>query len=308
MPSIDAAELRSFTSKEGRDVVLLSGDITAGDSERLRALITASNQASRMVSGIRLSSGGGQLLEAAKLADTVREARIATVVANGAYCASACFVVFAAGTEKYASYQAKVGVHGASDTTGKAAGDATVAMAKIVKDMGVPPSIIGRMVVTAPDQMVWLSPDELGSMGVKLTGKPSQLAGIATTQSQGGTPMQLQPVASPNSPVEDANSRWKAFIDKASAISARQNNGTPNFTRGCDPKTKTCVTALSFKDEKNAAMIAKIAEDMNGRKIAREICSFNNFGDVRFCVDFDTHATHRDMKDGKGDWYKVSDD
>ncbi|NUJ78915.1 hypothetical protein HUN39_02490 [Methylocystis sp. FS] len=50
-----------------------------------------------------------------KLADTIRTAKIATVVQNGASCASACFVAFAAGAEKYVSYQASVGVHGASD-------------------------------------------------------------------------------------------------------------------------------------------------------------------------------------------------
>ena len=30
--------------------------------------------------------------------------------------------------------------------------------------------------------------------------------------------------------------------------------------------------------------------------------------DVRTCLDWDTGASHRDMKDGKEDWYKVADE
>jgi hypothetical protein len=57
-------------------------------------------------------------------------------------------------------------VHGASDATGQESDQsksATVQMAKIVKELGVPVDIIGRMVVTPPEQMVWLSPNTLTS-------------------------------------------------------------------------------------------------------------------------------------------------
>jgi hypothetical protein len=53
---------------------------------------------------------------------------------------------------------------------------ATVSMAKVAKELGVPPAIIGRMVVTPPNEMVWLSPQELQSMGVTMVGKPAQTA------------------------------------------------------------------------------------------------------------------------------------
>ena len=66
---------------------------------------------------------------------------------------TACFLLFAAGSEKYASYSANVGVHGASDQSGREEGDATVSMARMAKQLGVPESIIGKMVVTPPDQL-----------------------------------------------------------------------------------------------------------------------------------------------------------
>jgi|SRR6516164_5748972 len=102
---------------------------------------------------MRFNSLGGSLIEAAKLASIIRYAKVATVVANGAKCASACFIAFAAGTEKFVSYTASVGVHGASDNVGRESGDATVSMARIVRDLGVPEGIIGKMVVISHVRM-----------------------------------------------------------------------------------------------------------------------------------------------------------
>ena len=114
-----AATLSSYASKEGKQIIILNGEIASGDLDQLQNLVKGANAAGRMVSGIRLNSPGGALLEAVKIADVVRHGKIATVVPNGQTCASACFVIFAAGGEKYASYSASVGVHGASDKSGK---------------------------------------------------------------------------------------------------------------------------------------------------------------------------------------------
>jgi hypothetical protein len=51
-----------------------------------------------------------------------------------------------------------------------------------------------------------------------------------------------------------------------------------------------------------------VTENLDGKPIAREFCTFNTYGDVRTCWDWDTQAGHRDMKNTKGEWYKVSDE
>jgi ATP-dependent protease ClpP protease subunit len=303
-----AADLTSYTSKEGKDIIILRGEIAPGDTEKLRNLIVAANQGGRMVSGVRLTSNGGNLLEGVNLADVIRTAKIATVVPNGSKCASACFIAFAAGQEKFVSYQANVGVHGAADQNGKEAGDATVAMAKIVKELGVPPSIIGRMVVTPPTEVVWLSPSELQSMGVKMTGKPSQLEG-----SPGGTlaldathPKQVPSASAPTTSTGPVN--WSQFIERAVALSAAQHGGNPSFNRNCQPEMKVCNMAIFFRSEKGIDMMAHTVEDLHGKMIIREICEFNSFGDNRLCVNFDTKQTHRDLRDAQGNWTQVSTD
>src|SRR4051794_32455315 len=92
-----AATLSSYTSKEGKRIIILNGDSASGDLDQLQNLVKGANAAGRMVSGIRLNSPGGALLEAVKIADVIRYGKIATVVPNGQTCASACFIIFAAG-------------------------------------------------------------------------------------------------------------------------------------------------------------------------------------------------------------------
>jgi hypothetical protein len=50
------------------------------------------------------------------------------------------------------------------------------------------------------------------------------------------------------------------------------------------------------------------SEDQKGNLVSRDICRFNQFGDVRVCTDWDSGITIREMKDSKGDWYKVGDE
>jgi hypothetical protein len=258
---------------------------------------------------LRLNSLGGALLEAAKLADVVRYAKIATVVADGSSCASACFIVFAAGAEKFASYTASIGVHGASDASGEEtaqSGAATVSMARVLKDLGVPPSIIGKMVVTPPQEMVWLASDDLRAMGTSMTGKPAQLPpdklGERPQQVRPTLPLDLQSPTKASAPPQ-----WKDLVEMAIAISTRQNNGRPLVVRTCQPELKVCINAVSYLSKDNTNLLVKTTENMAGKTVGREFCAFNKFGDVRNCLDWDTGASHTDMKNNNGQWIKVED-
>ena len=303
---VSAATFTTTVSKENKTIVMLTGEIVEGDAEKLKAIIQSANEAGRLVSGIRFNSLGGNLLEGVKLASIIRYGKISTVVANGAKCASACFVAFAAGAQKFASYTASVGVHGASDSVGRESGDATVSMARIVKELGVPEGIIGKMVVTRPDDIVWLGPDDLRSMGTSMTGKPVQVAPDQSIATQ--SPMQLAPSARATVPQSPTPKKWSDVVNTAFAISREQNGGQPQMGRQCQPKLKVCTTAIFFKGKDGKDVIVKVTEDINGKHLSHEICSFNDFKDVRTCVDWDDGSTHRDMQDANGDWQKVADE
>jgi hypothetical protein len=120
------------------------------------------------VTSLRLNSDGGNLLEAVRVADWVKSAKISTNVGQGATSASACFLIFAAGETKYANISARIGVHGASEK-GAVSRAATTSMADVAKELNVPWSIIRRMINTPPGEVEWLSLADLRLMGTNVS-------------------------------------------------------------------------------------------------------------------------------------------
>ncbi len=172
-----AATLTNLPSNQRNVILTFDGDIAKGDAELMAGLIKTANDDGRIVAAVRFNSPGGNLVEAVKLAELIRQAHLPTTIPTGSYCSSACFIAFAAGAQRFVSYGGFIGVHGASDGSGAEtvqSGAATVSMARILKDLGVPPVIIGKMVVTPPSEIVWLTADDLRQMGVVMTGRPAE--------------------------------------------------------------------------------------------------------------------------------------
>ncbi len=173
--SASAATVDGFLNNEGKVVVTLEGEIKPGDAKKIQDIINMSRGKNRQVIAVRLNSPGGNLMEGVNIADIVNDNKLATVVMNNTMCASACFIAFAAGHEKWASARSSLGVHGAANKDGKQDADsmtATIVMAKILNMMHVPPSVIGKMVITPPEEMVWLKLPDMKEWDVHVTGMP----------------------------------------------------------------------------------------------------------------------------------------
>jgi hypothetical protein len=132
---------------------------------------------------LRLNSPGGQVWEALAMALMVRWVEnMATVVQKDAKCESACFGLLAAGHRKYVDPVAdptQIGVHsifqlmkqqGTSAFFPKEREDLTIWAVRRLKTIGIPDSIIGKIVTTPPDQMKYLTVEDLQQMGVEVTG------------------------------------------------------------------------------------------------------------------------------------------
>lgn len=147
--------------------LLLQGRIVQGDAARLAKALRGGK-----FSAVLLNSPGGSVLEARDMAGAIRALRVPVVVPDRAVCASACFMLFAAGRDRVAEPGAMIGVHSASVSGGNETMDTlgvTTLMAREAAQYGVPPAITGRMVTTAPGQMAWLTRGELEQMGVRIT-------------------------------------------------------------------------------------------------------------------------------------------
>jgi hypothetical protein len=292
---VSSATIKSFPGKHGGVVITLSGPIVPGDSDTFIREVRQATAAGKSVENVQLNSGGGRLAEGVKMAATIKEARISTIVGQGAICASACFLIFAAGDPKFVGDGARVGVHKASDKDGREtvpSGVAPESMAHFARELGVPSSIISRMVSTPSKQIVWLDPQDLRAMGVSLAGVPAQTRRVATE----GLSVQQ---------ASTSLSAWNEFIDNAAKLSADQNGGAPALSRHCQAELDNCVLGLEYPLNDGRKGLAVVIQDVNGRTLRREACELNSASDMMECVDWESGTKHRDAKNDKGDWVQA---
>ena len=114
------------------------------------------------------------------MADIIREQHLDVAVPDDAMCASACFMLLAAGSHKVVGRDARIGIHSATSTAtqGPDDGAATMTMARYVAQLGVPEALVGRMIITDSVNLSWLSPSDLRSMGAVVLSNPAKGKGI----------------------------------------------------------------------------------------------------------------------------------
>lgn len=294
------AAIKSIPGKRGSVIILVSGGIGPGDGEAFIGALKKAEASGKPIESVQLNSSGGNLREGAKLATAIKLGGLSTVVPSGAVCASACFLAFAAGEQKFAGPDALIGVHKAADKGGvetKQSSAATGLMAQFAKELGVPSSIIARMVTTPPTQVVWLDPRDLHAMGVKALTQIARET-VITVQKPATS---AAPMTAPAKPTADRPS-WDEFIQKTIALSAEQNEGKAVLRRACRPELKECVMAVAYRLSDGRQGLAMAVEDEGGNVTRREVCESNASNDLRDCVNWDTGATYRDVKDTSGAW------
>jgi hypothetical protein len=101
---------------------------------------------------------------------------------------------------------------------------------------------------------------------------------------------------------------WTEFIDKTIALSAEQNKGSAVLSRLCKPELKMCVLAVAYSLKDGRQGLATVFQGVDGSITRREVCESNVSNDARDCIDWDTGAKYRDLKNTKGDWVQLSND
>jgi len=143
-------------SPDGRSL-RLDGVIGMGDGERLRALLKS--EAARNLKRVDLSSPGGRVREAERMASALKE-RHQEARAVGT-CASACTLVFLAGQPRQLAPEGQLGFHRASTGTYNPVFEelANQELAKTYRSLGLPQPMIDKTLDTPPHRM-WFVPRE----------------------------------------------------------------------------------------------------------------------------------------------------
>ncbi|PAY03841.1 hypothetical protein CK489_36700 [Bradyrhizobium sp. UFLA03-84] len=163
------------------DVLKLSGDIRDGDFVRFRSYLGTE----RRVVGLHLDSEGGSLDEGFRIAMLARQKQIATFVSGE--CDSACAFIFLASRKRYVAPNAKIGVHSVSNQHGNEDNGTirdTIKLARLSAKLHIPPSAIGRMVMTPAGKIYYLNKEELASLKVIERNPFDRIARAAAAQSK----------------------------------------------------------------------------------------------------------------------------
>jgi hypothetical protein len=175
-----AFQIKRVTTDSGV-VLRLRGDVRAGDYGRLKS--TLQNGA---VVGLEIRSDGGSLEEGLDIARVVRDKGL--VVYASKECDSVCALIFLAAKERYIGRRCRIGVHSVSNDRGREDGDSirmTIQMSRLLVGLGVPHSVIGKIVATPPAKMTYLDNRDLAGLNVHRTNPFRDIynaAGVARSQ------------------------------------------------------------------------------------------------------------------------------
>ncbi|MGH1350227.1 MAG: hypothetical protein ACRBBN_05390 [Methyloligellaceae bacterium] len=144
---------------EGFPVLEASGPIEIGDADTLKKLAPYAKLLPHSYRLLSLNSEGGLVVEAIKLADTIRELDFHTIVKGGDRCASACSaVVFIAGKVRTVEEGGLLGFHSCfSAVTGQASEFCNKEIARLALTRGVSyGSVHSFMKAVLPGKVLWL--------------------------------------------------------------------------------------------------------------------------------------------------------
>ena len=155
---------------DGRELTV-RGNLAAGAAERFETLLAASPA----VRSVVLTSPGGRMLEAERMAALIRARRLDTRVEQ--YCMSACTSLLLAGRERTAPEQARIGFHQPSfpGTDAYEMRDAIERTRAEYLAAGVSRDFVWRALATPAESMWFPQPEQLVEANV-LTGSPVMVA------------------------------------------------------------------------------------------------------------------------------------
>jgi hypothetical protein len=143
-------------------VLRLRGGVKDGDYGRFKSIL----QGGSFV-GLDIRSGGGSLKNGLEIAEIVRDKGL--VVYASRECYSVCAFIFFAAKERYIGRGNKIGVHSVSNQRGKEDAEtarSTIIVSRLLAGLGIPHSIIGKIVATPATKITFLNDHELAGLNV----------------------------------------------------------------------------------------------------------------------------------------------
>lgn len=183
---VAAADIRTATIS-GLTFISVSGELLAGDDEKFSQLANATAQATVLLDG-----PGGLSDVGISIGRTIRQRGYSTAVGADSVCASACGLIWLAGSERFMRPTSLIGFHAiyrAPDGTPKVSSDGNALVGAYLRELGFDDALIVYATQAPPTSMQWLTFDDAAKLALGITRVDEDPTGIpiAVTSSNLGT-------------------------------------------------------------------------------------------------------------------------
>jgi hypothetical protein len=155
----DAAQIEVREDMGKLPVIGVLGNIEGNDVARFQELSSTLSNAI-----VLLKSGGGKMAPAIQIGELVKAKGYTTVVSD--FCASSCALIWLAGSKRFMTPTARIGLHQAYNGTGQADGPGNAILGSYLTRLGLSYSAIVFATQARPNDMKWLTVDDAKRIGI----------------------------------------------------------------------------------------------------------------------------------------------
>ena len=217
LTAAQAAEIDVRPVDSGSTLIVIEGDFEHSDVDTFRTKVAALSTPRVTVA---FKSDGGSLVAGIRIGTLIREKKFATVIPDGASCASACALAWLGGARRFMGEGATVGFHAAYvlksyGPVESSSGNAI--LGAYLNQLGLSEDAILYLTKTAPTSIQWMSLADANEQGITA-------AALSPQQSTTGSS-----VAAPASDYRDGTAgtpghRFRALADRALVEAERRSH------------------------------------------------------------------------------------
>jgi hypothetical protein len=158
---IAVAQIPASNDKPGLPAIGIYGSIEAADVDRFKELASTLNNAV-----VFLRSGGGKMAPAIQIGEIIKAKGYTTIVRE--VCASACALIWLAGSHRFMTATARIGLHQAYTVAGQADGLGNAILGSYLTRLGLSYSAVAYATQASPGEVKWLTVDDAKRVGIAL--------------------------------------------------------------------------------------------------------------------------------------------
>lgn len=183
----EAAEIDVQQLGNGSVLIVIEGDFEQGDIDTFRKKVAS---LSTSKAAVAFRSDGGSLVAGIRIGSLIREKKFATVIPDGASCASACALAWLGGTRRFMGQGASVGFHAAYILKSYGpieSGSGNAILGAYLNQLGLSENAILHVTKTAPTSIQWMSLEDVTEQGIAAAPLSPQHAAQGSGSAGGAT-------------------------------------------------------------------------------------------------------------------------